>query len=278
MGNILRRIKNWLDFQHYHTGKNAKMQPEWIKLYHKLLDDIEWHELEPKASKLLINLWLLASENGGVLPPIKTIAFRLRLPEREIQTLLAKLPHWIEEEPLPRKDTNSLPRPDKEEEGDIEEKKKENEKSALSREFAESFWPLYPNRVGKPKALDAFLRARRSHPLDAILRGLQNYKRSKPPDRQWLNPATFLNQERFLDEPAQVASGPPRGSRTVIELDAFVEEVRNRNGTSRTGICGQSGEPAYPQLPDSTERPQDLCEPTDDALHRKAASGPEGYG
>jgi uncharacterized protein YdaU (DUF1376 family) len=35
-----------------------------------------------------------------------------------------------------------------------------------------------------------------------ILAGLERYIRTKPPDRAWLNPETFLNQERWTDQPA----------------------------------------------------------------------------
>lgn len=75
-------------------------------------------------------------------------------------------------------------------------------------EFSETFWPEYPHKVGKPDALKSFQRARRKHPLDAIMQGLRGYLARKSADTPWLNPSTFLNQERFLDEPAQV--GTPR--------------------------------------------------------------------
>jgi hypothetical protein len=90
-------IKNWRKFQHYQTGKHAEKKPEWIKLYRGLLDDIEWHELEPTAAKTLVSLWLLASEYGGTLPDLKTIAFRLRMPEKQIKSVLSKLPNWLDE-------------------------------------------------------------------------------------------------------------------------------------------------------------------------------------
>ena len=77
----------------------------------------------------------------------------------------------------------------------------------------ESFWELYPNRQGRPVALVAYEKAvlgvamtknRKRQPSshDSIMDGLKRYIRDKPPDRNWLNPATFLNQERYRDEPA----------------------------------------------------------------------------
>ena len=67
-----------------------------------------------------------------------------------------------------------------------------------------TFWPAYPHKVGRPAALRAYLAARKRAPLAAIMAGLARYKSDRPPDRQWLNPATFLNQDRYADEPAPV--------------------------------------------------------------------------
>lgn len=87
-------------------------------------------------------------------------------------------------------------------------------------EFEREFWPAYPHKVGKPAALRAFGGARKAASLETILAGLDRYKRDKPADRSWLNPATFLNQQRFLDQPARAGPGPgasPRG-RTFAEI------------------------------------------------------------
>jgi hypothetical protein len=65
------------------------------------------------------------------------------------------------------------------------------------------FWEAYPHKVGKPGALRAWPAAKeRAGGIHAIMAGLARYKSDKPPDRQWLNPVTFLNQDRFNDQPA----------------------------------------------------------------------------
>lgn len=74
-------------------------------------------------------------------------------------------------------------------------------RGTVSPEF-ELFWSAWPNKVGKPAALRAFPSALTRAPLTAILDGLEAYKRTKPPDRPWLNPSTFLNQDRWADVPA----------------------------------------------------------------------------
>lgn len=89
------RIKNWKKHQHFKDRK-----PPWIKLYRDLLDDIEWHELEPKAAKALVMLWLIASENDGELPDIKRLAFRLRMTENEANSICSKLSQWLEHDDI----------------------------------------------------------------------------------------------------------------------------------------------------------------------------------
>ena len=89
------RIKNWNRFQHFRDRK-----PPWIKLYRDLLDDRDWHNLEPKAAKMLVMLWLLASENEGMLPDLETIAFRLRLSVQQVKHDISRLYQWLEQDDI----------------------------------------------------------------------------------------------------------------------------------------------------------------------------------
>lgn len=84
------RIKNWARFQHFKDRK-----PPWIKLYRDLLDDLEWHKLDGGSAKMLTALWLIASERGGDLPDVATIAFRVRLPEKQVKSTISNLSHWV---------------------------------------------------------------------------------------------------------------------------------------------------------------------------------------
>ena len=87
------KIKNWSKFQHFKDRR-----PPWVKLYRDLLDDMEWHQLDPLSSKVLVNLWLLASEDenqDGNLPDVKNLSWRLRLPEAQVLECLNKLSHWV---------------------------------------------------------------------------------------------------------------------------------------------------------------------------------------
>lgn len=85
------RVKNWEQFQHF-----KDRSPPWIKLYRTVLDDPQWHKLDDGSAKILVMLWLLASENHGNLPNVETIAFRLRKDEKEVIRALSNLSHWME--------------------------------------------------------------------------------------------------------------------------------------------------------------------------------------
>ena len=89
------KIKNWSKFQHFKDRK-----PPWVKLYRDILDDIEWHELDATASKVLVMCWLIASEDDGNLPNTKTLAFRLRMSEKQTLECLNKLSHWLEQDDI----------------------------------------------------------------------------------------------------------------------------------------------------------------------------------
>ena len=71
-----------------------------MKLYRDILDDLEWHELDPLAAKVLVMLWLIASENDGRIPDNKTLAFRLRLTELKTKEIIIKLSHWLEHDDI----------------------------------------------------------------------------------------------------------------------------------------------------------------------------------
>jgi hypothetical protein len=89
------RIKNWDRFQHFKDRK-----PIWIKLYRDLLDDLNWHELDPKSAKALVMIWLIASEDLGTLPETKTLAFRLRMSEKETKEVVTRLSSWLEQDDI----------------------------------------------------------------------------------------------------------------------------------------------------------------------------------
>jgi len=128
--------------------------------------------------------------------------------------------------------------------------KKETREVALSSDFEfEDFWNLWPNKVGKPAALKAFVGARKRAGLDAIVEGVFAYIRNKPPDRPWLNPATFLNQNRWEDQPAQVADNAKPQNGIIQAADDLRRKLASFDGPSRAVDELRSGEgEAAPRL------------------------------
>jgi hypothetical protein len=100
-----------------------------------------------------------------------------------------------------------------------QEGKKENARAALSPGFDE-FWSLFPNKVGKAEAVKAFAKAAKLVDLATMMAGLRRYV-AKTDDRPWCNPATWLNQARWDDQPAVVvpmARAGPAQRPTLIDL------------------------------------------------------------
>lgn len=127
--------------------------------------------------------------------------------------------------PLAPLDKETSPRPPK-------EIKPPYTPQTRSRAF-EEFWMIYPNKVGKPKAETAYSKAILRSDERTIMAGLERYV-TKTDDRQWCNPATWLNQDRWTDVPAIVARGPPSKGPTLSErfaqLGQFASERQNGNG------------------------------------------------
>ena len=96
--------------------------------------------------------------------------------------------------------TNSLKQP-KPKLDNIDKSILEKEKKDLDFGF-QDFYSKYPNKVSKPVSKAAYEKQRKNYSHEQIMDGLERYIQSKPPDRAWCNPSTFLNQERFNDEPS----------------------------------------------------------------------------
>jgi hypothetical protein len=98
------------------------------------------------------------------------------------------------------------------------EPKERTRASALVAPWTEAdrdrFWAAFPNKVGKAEAMKALSKASHKVMPDELFSALTRYA-NKSDDRPFCNPATWLNQERWLDQPAinnngQRSYGPPR--------------------------------------------------------------------
>lgn len=81
----------------------------------------------------------------------------------------------------------------------------------------ETFWKIYPRRIGKGAARKSFEKALKLESFDGIMAGLQRqlaYYSSK--EQQFIpHPTTWLNQERWSDEPQPIQSNT--GRRTIAD-------------------------------------------------------------
>jgi hypothetical protein len=236
------KIKNWHKFQHFKDRK-----PPWIKLYRDLLDDIEWHELDPAAAKILTMLWLIASENHGEIPPVKELSFRFRLPEIEIKSAISKLYHWIDQPDITTISEQYQNYPP-ERETETERYREETEKISCDwpSGYQELFWKSYPRKVGKKAAFKKLDEVKKNNPppWNRVLKSISEIRATEL--RFVPHPATWLNQGRWDDETGDLnghvqATGNllPATDRLIGAIEAFGSPERAsdlRGGTGETPI------------------------------------------
>lgn len=77
-------------------------------------------------------------------------------------------------------------------------------------DWFDAWWDQYPHKVGKKAAQKAYSVARKVADHDTLMAGVAAYISSKPPDRPWCNPTTWLNQGRWEDQPATGGISKPK--------------------------------------------------------------------
>lgn len=187
------RPKNWASFQHYKDRR-----PPWIKLHRELIDNADFHALSGTDAKYLVLLWIVASDNeNGDLPPLKQLAFRLHLSEKETEQLVSRLQHWLEGDAstvLAQCQHIAIP-------------ETETEKRKITRESIAEIYEAYPRKVGRLKALASIERAltRNGITPPEMLERVKAYAASRagiPKDEERFtpHPATWFNDGRYYDE------------------------------------------------------------------------------
>jgi hypothetical protein len=84
----------------------------------------------------------------------------------------------------------------------------------------DEFWQVYPKRVGRKAAATKWRTAVQTATPDEIIEAAKRYRDNPKRDPDFTaNPETWLNQERWLDEPA-VAPKTKSGPVTVMDLYA----------------------------------------------------------
>lgn len=112
-------------------------------------------------------------------------------------------------------------------------------------DFHEQFWDAYPNKKNQPEAFAALDAKReqlghekRVQPWSAVMDGIANYVETKPFDRHWMNPKTFIEGERWNDRPGPPTNGHHAGANgrsgdTAARLAREAEERERSAENSR---------------------------------------------
>ena len=218
---------------------------EWyIKIYRQLLD-WEWYTDTPTKS-LFIHLLLKANikdwnwrwtpvQKWSLITGRKKLSEELWLTESQIRTSLEKLVstneiaikttksfsvvllnNWDKyQETIANKVPNQSPTNRQPiatgGEGNNEKKKRNNTYT----ESFEIFWKEYPNRVGKPDAMKKYKEQEHSEIIEWLERWKEFWDYSETEPRFIPHPATWLNQERYRDEP------PETKAKTISVINKF---------------------------------------------------------
>jgi hypothetical protein len=106
-------------------------------------------------------------------------------------------------------------------------------------DYAEQFWSAYPRKVAKKPSLKTLDKIKKEGNTDfyVIMLGLKNYihaKRETEP-QFILHAKTWLNEERWNDEPDQPTTLKPREKQQNDWSDARAKLRQYTDGTSESG-------------------------------------------
>ena len=231
------RIKDFSKFQHF-----KDRSPPWVKLYRDILDDPDWHDLDGDSAKILVMLWLIASEDEtkqGLLPDDRKLRFRLRITEKALEQSITKLSHWLDRDDIEEiSERYQLDAPERAGEEREERRGETDVCSPSASESADdgfaSFWEQYPKKAAKPRALTVWKKIKPSGQVLAdLMVGLEKQKASA----EWLkdggqfipHPATWLSGRRWEDELSAHPSAAP-----VTDQKPKEGDTRARHGITET--------------------------------------------
>ena len=192
------RVKNWKRFQHYRDRC-----PPWIKLHYEILTSRDWVMLDERNRLLALVCMLIASRHDGTVPNdptfIQRVAYLKQRPNLKPLIEIGFLEYASGCKRVLADDTTET-------ETETEEET-ETERARAGRKTVdfEVWWNNYPKKTGKGAARKAWDRIKDRPPLDAMLSAVQQQMKSDQWTRdggQYIpNPSTWLNQERWNDEP-----------------------------------------------------------------------------
>jgi hypothetical protein len=111
-------------------------------------------------------------------------------------------------------------------------------------DYRRQFADAYPHKVGMTAALEALDNARGKVTWRVVMETLKTYVETKPPDRQWANPKTWITEERWNDRPAKPSGnghaakpsvGGDRARRLARQMEALEREGADRRPSDAIG-------------------------------------------
>ena len=187
-------IINDIDFIARKVRADKNMVLAILKEFFTLDNENRWFQKRLKSEFDAINEKIEKRKSAGKLGG----QAKARKENEKTSSNATILPCQPEPKPEPKPDVLDKDKPlSKTESGEIQFS--ENMKF----EFQE-FWEKYPNRCKEKQAKEAYEAARKQYSHEKIMDGLAQYIDAKPPDRAWMNPDNFLNNERFTDEPSPI--------------------------------------------------------------------------
>lgn len=100
------------------------------------------------------------------------------------------------------------------------------EKNTIESETFDQFWEIYPNRLGKGEARVSFTKAVAKVGLDSVMNGVKRLAEDPnlPPKQYIPRPSTWLNQERWDDDPYPERGGKKQETKRLIDEWSRTEE------------------------------------------------------
>lgn len=167
------------------------------------------------------------------------------------------------------------------------EPKERTRASALAAPWTEAdrerFWAAFPNKVGKADAMKAFDRASSKVTPEVLFPALTIYA-NKTDDRPFCNPSTWLNQERWLDQPAANngnRTSNPRTSGVDAILTVATRKARELDRNDAVARAASEAEFAFGSSsvgsgPNGNQRPPQRAERDHHGIEPDAQRGREG--
>ena len=241
----------------------------WLRFYVRTLNNPKVQRLPGNIFKGWVNLLCLAKETDGVLPAVEDISFRLRLSKSKAESLLSTLEtiglidgdrmhDWDEMQYSSDSSTERVKRHrerNMERSSNVSSNVSETVQSRVDKirvdknrteppispkgddsQF-ESFWNLYPKKVGKQAALRRWKKIKPSKGLvEAILNSIrdqvdrQHFIGSQNgQEREFIpNPSTWLNEGRWEDGIQPTRDEIDKRERERVSKE--VRELRRKRG------------------------------------------------